>query len=135
MTITLNPSHRNISMHILFTVLYTFPIILMRRISRTFKTFFEWVVISNILITLMFDSAVMKYREIRHWSLLVVEGLMDFDSFHFQIEWLKLCWLLRGIYTHQRFHNKLTAWMAKLVDCLLNSLPRVSSMAPNESRD
>ena len=86
MTITLNPSHPNISMHILFTVLYTFPVILMRRISQTVKTFFEWVVNSNILITLMFDSAVMKYREIRHWSLLVVKGLMDFDSFHFQIE-------------------------------------------------
>ena len=86
MTITLNPSHPNISMYILFTVLYTFPMILMRRISQTVKTFFEWVVISNILITLMFDSAVMKYREIRHLSLLVVEGLMDFDSFHFQIE-------------------------------------------------
>ena len=87
MTITLNPSHPNISMHILFTVLYTFPMILMRRISQIVKTFFEWVVISNILITLMFDSAVIyKYREIRHWSLLVVEGLMDFDSFHFQIE-------------------------------------------------
>ena len=38
--------------------------------------------------------------------------------------------------THQRFQSKLTACIAKLVDCLLNSeLPVLSFIAPKASRD
>ena len=35
-----NPLHPNISMHILHTVLYTFPKVLTRRICLTVKSFF-----------------------------------------------------------------------------------------------
>ena len=36
------PSHPNISMHILHTVLYTFPKVLTRRICPSIKSFFSW---------------------------------------------------------------------------------------------
>ena len=38
----INPLHPNISMHILHTVLYTFPKVLTRRICLTIKSFFSW---------------------------------------------------------------------------------------------
>ena len=38
----LKPLHPNISMHILHTVLYTFPKVLTRRICLTIKSFFSW---------------------------------------------------------------------------------------------
>ena len=38
----MNPFYPNISMHILHTVLYTFPKILTRRIYLTIKSFFSW---------------------------------------------------------------------------------------------
>ena len=37
-----NPLHPNISMHILHTVLYTFPTVLTRRICLTIKSFSGW---------------------------------------------------------------------------------------------
>ena len=37
-----NLLHPNISMHILHTVLYTFPKVLTRRICLTVKSFFTW---------------------------------------------------------------------------------------------
>ena len=37
-----NPLHSNISMHILFTVSYSFPEVLTRRICFTNKSFFSW---------------------------------------------------------------------------------------------
>ena len=40
--IYLNPLHPNISMHILHTVLYTFPKELTRRICLTIKDFLGW---------------------------------------------------------------------------------------------
>ena len=42
-------------MNILHTVLYTFPKVLARRICLTIKSFFFFVIISLILVTLMFD--------------------------------------------------------------------------------
>ena len=38
----LNPLHPNISMHILHTVLYTFPMVLTWRMCLTIKIFFSW---------------------------------------------------------------------------------------------
>ena len=38
-----NPLHPNISMQILFSVLYTFPNVLARRICSTIKRFFSWL--------------------------------------------------------------------------------------------
>ena len=38
----LNPLHCSISMHVLLTVLYTLPMVLMRRICWTIKSFFSW---------------------------------------------------------------------------------------------
>ena len=38
-----NPLHPKISMHILHTVLYTFPNMLARRICLTIKRFFNWL--------------------------------------------------------------------------------------------
>ena len=40
---TLTLQHPNISMHILHTVLYTFPNVLARRICLTIKRFFSWL--------------------------------------------------------------------------------------------
>ena len=40
---SLNPLHPNISMHILLTVLYTFPKVLARRICPAIKRFFNWL--------------------------------------------------------------------------------------------
>ena len=42
MNASFNPLHPNISMHILHTVLYTFPKVLRRRICLTIRTFFSW---------------------------------------------------------------------------------------------
>ena len=42
MKASFNPLHPNISMHILHTVLYTFPKVLRRRICLTIRTFFSW---------------------------------------------------------------------------------------------
>ena len=41
-TYTLTLLHPNISMHILHTVLYTFPMVLVRRICLPIKSFFSW---------------------------------------------------------------------------------------------
>ena len=60
-------------MHILHTVLYTFP-----KESPTNYMLFEWVIISCILITLMFDSEVRLYGEIGLLSFLGVQGLSSF---------------------------------------------------------
>ena len=38
----INPLHLDISMHILVTVLYTFPKMLIRRICLAIKSFFSW---------------------------------------------------------------------------------------------
>ena len=40
--ISLNPLHPNISVHILHTVLHTYPKVLMRRICLTIKSLFSW---------------------------------------------------------------------------------------------
>ena len=53
-----NPLHPNISMHILHTVLYTFPRVLTWRICLTVKSFFYLVIISLILMTFMLDPGV-----------------------------------------------------------------------------
>ena len=61
----INPLHPNISMHILHTVLYTFPEVLKR--GKVFKNqeLYKLVIISLILVTLMFDSGVILLGEIR----------------------------------------------------------------------
>ena len=41
--VTLDPFHPNISIHILHTVLYTFPQVLTRRIFSTIKSFISWL--------------------------------------------------------------------------------------------
>ena len=64
----------NISWHILPTVLYALPKVLMRRICETIKSL-SLVTISFILVTLMFDSGVILQREIRCWSLFGVKRL------------------------------------------------------------
>ena len=52
----LNPLHPKISMHILHTVLYTFPLVLTRRICLKIKSFFtELVIISSTLMASMFQ--------------------------------------------------------------------------------
>ena len=52
----LDPLHPKISMHILHTVLYTFPLVLTRRICLKIKSFFtELVIISSTLMASMFQ--------------------------------------------------------------------------------
>ena len=60
------PLQPNISMHIIHTVLYTFPEVLSERICYKVKSFIK-LVISLILATLMFDSGVIFLGEIKRW--------------------------------------------------------------------
>ena len=53
LNISFNPFHPNISLHILYTVLCTFPMVFTRKIELL-----GCVIISFILITLTFDSVV-----------------------------------------------------------------------------
>ena len=64
MYLTLYTLHPNIRMHILHTVLYTFPSILAGRICSTIKRFFSLIIISFIILTLMFDSGVILKGEL-----------------------------------------------------------------------
>ena len=74
-----HPIQRNISMHSLHTVLYTFPKVLTRRIWLTIKIeLLHPVIISFFLMTLMFDSGVILHCEIRCQSILRVKRLRDF---------------------------------------------------------
>ena len=79
-----NPLHPNISMQILHTVLYTFPEVCVFKNQELYKL----VIISLILVTLMFDSGVILWGEIRSWSLLMVEGLIIIMSLEFIIIYL-----------------------------------------------
>ena len=54
-------------MHIIHTVLYTFPEVLSERICYKVKSFIKLVIISSILATLMFDSGVIFLGEIKRW--------------------------------------------------------------------
>ena len=45
---------------------------------------YKLVIISLILMTLMFDSGVILYGEIRSWSLLRVKGLREMQKPHSQ---------------------------------------------------
>ena len=65
-----NPLHPNISMHNLHTVHYTFPEVLTRGTVFKNQELYELVIIFLILVTLMFDSGVILWGEIRGWSLL-----------------------------------------------------------------
>ena len=56
-------------MHIIHTVLYTFPEVLSERICYKVKSFIK-LVISLILATLMFDSGVIFLGEIKRWLAL-----------------------------------------------------------------
>ena len=60
----LNPLNPSISMHILYTVLYTYKVIDEDNLLNNQEPF-EWVVISHILLTFLFDSVVLIHREIR----------------------------------------------------------------------
>ena len=62
-------------MHILHTVLYTFPEVLTKRIYVIINSnFIQMVIISFILMTVMFDSGVILLGENKCWSLLGVKG-------------------------------------------------------------
>ena len=66
-----NPLHPNISKQILHTVLYMFPEVLTRGTVFKNQELYKLVIISLILVTLLFDSGVILWGEIRSWSLLV----------------------------------------------------------------
>ena len=59
-------------MQVLHAVLYSFLIVFTRRICQTIKSFFEFAIISYILMTLISDSGVRLLGEIP------VEGLMRY---------------------------------------------------------
>ena len=65
-----NSSHPIISIYILHTVLYTFPKVFKMRILFTNQELYYLVIISFILVTLLCDSGVIWYGEIRYQSLL-----------------------------------------------------------------
>ena len=60
-----NPLNPNISMHILHTVLHTFPKVLTRRICPTFKRFFSCVSHPITFVTLMCNLAMILWGETR----------------------------------------------------------------------
>ena len=67
------PVHPNISIHILLALLYTFPLLLPRRIGRERdreSELLRWVIVFFILMIVMNDSAVLLWGESRRWSLL-----------------------------------------------------------------
>ena len=71
------PVHPNISIHILLALLYTFPLLLPRRIGRERERerereseLLRWVIVFFILMIVMNDSAVLLWGESRRWSLL-----------------------------------------------------------------
>ena len=64
----LNFIHPNINMHILHTVLYTFPKVLTRRICFTVKSFLSWLTFLFILVTLMFGSGMILKGGLRGHS-------------------------------------------------------------------
>ena len=61
----IKPLHRNISMHILLTVLNTFLLCAGRENLFNNQEVLKFVIIAFILITLMFDSGVILKGEIR----------------------------------------------------------------------
>ena len=66
---SLYPHHSNISMHILHTVLYTFPKVLTRRICLTIHSFFRWwSLFFFILMSLVIDSGVIPCGDISRSS-------------------------------------------------------------------
>ena len=72
-----NPFHPNISMHILHTVLYTFPCkstVTYRENLFNNQKVFELVIISFFLMTVTHDSGVILYVEIRCWTLLTLNS-------------------------------------------------------------
>ena len=65
----LTPLHSIIGIYILFTLLFTFSLILTRRICLSIKAS-KLVIISFILVILINDLAILLLGEIRLWSLL-----------------------------------------------------------------
>ena len=78
-----NPLHPNISMHILHTVLHTFPKRLTRRICVAIKSCVSDHLYSH---NFMFDSGVILREEIRCLSLLGAKGFGITSCFVFNIE-------------------------------------------------
>ena len=72
--VAFNPLHPNISGHILHTVLYTFPEVLIRRICLSINSFLCWWSFHFFLLTLMFDWSVILWGEIRNQSLWWFKG-------------------------------------------------------------
>ena len=56
-----NPLHPYISMQILTTILYIFPMVRTRRICWIIKSSFKLTIISNILVSLMFNKVGRNY--------------------------------------------------------------------------
>ena len=69
----IDPLHPNISVHILHTVLCTFPKVLTRRICLTIKSFFSWW---SFPLFSLFNLGVTFYGEFRCQSLLRVKRLI-----------------------------------------------------------
>ena len=69
-----HPSHHNIVMYILLTVLHSMPQVLTGKIYLKIKGLLQLVIISFILMTLMYDLEVILKVEIRCQSLLGVKG-------------------------------------------------------------
>ena len=65
----INHQHPHISMQVFHTVLYTFFIVITSRISLTNLEDLEFAIISYSLITLLFDSGMMLWEEVRCLSL------------------------------------------------------------------
>ena len=70
----INPLYPNINRHILCTILYTFSWTVDKENLFKNQELYKLLIISLILVTLMFDSGVILWGEIRGWPLLGVKG-------------------------------------------------------------
>ena len=69
-----NPLHPVISMQVLHTVHYTFPLLLIKEnLCSNNQELLEFEIVSFILMTLMCDSGVILLGEIRCWSHVEVK--------------------------------------------------------------
>ena len=86
-SLQVNPLHPSFVIQILHTILYTLPKVLTRRISFIIRASFIacMMIISFILMTSMFDSAVILYREIRLLSR--VRGLKMSVTIIIDLNW------------------------------------------------
>ena len=87
----LNPLSLNINMHLLHTVLHTFLMVLLERIFVLTYNISSLVIISVILMTWLFDQAILMLGEIMSVSLLGLKELKETETTAVQARYCSKC--------------------------------------------